>query len=305
MSEGSERLRELGENELVRRIIASLPSDASIIVGAGDDCAVIQVDESEGGPWQLLKTDCLIEGIHFLSDTNPELVGRKAINRVLSDIAAMGGRPRHAVVTLACDADRGVEEVEGWYAGINAAAAAAGCFVVGGETARFNEAGVMISVAMTGEVERTRCVLRSGAKAGDIIAVTGRLGGGFESERHLTFEPRLAEAQWLVQHCLPNAMMDLSDGLGSDLPRMAAMSGVGFDVGLEQIPCHEGIGIHAAAGEGEDYELLMAFSPATWEQLEARWRELFPDLPITPIGTFVEREGGELPKGWEHFISHS
>ena len=305
MGEGSERLSELGENQLVERIIASLPSDVSIIVGAGDDCAVVQVDESGEGPWQLLKTDCLIEGVHFLSGTDPELVGRKAINRVLSDIAAIGGRPRHAVVTLACDADRGVEEVEGWYAGINAAAAAAGCFVVGGETARLNATGVMISVAMTGEVERDRCVLRSGAKAGDIIAVTGRLGGSFESERHLTFEPRLAEARWLVQHCLPNAMMDLSDGLGSDLPRMAAMSGIGFDVELEQIPCHEGIGIDAAAGEGEDYELLMAFSPATWEKLETRWQEQFPDVPITPIGTFVEGEGGELPKGWEHFVSNS
>jgi len=303
MGEGTERLSELGENQLVDRIIASLADDASIVVGAGDDCAVVQIDGASEGAWQLLKTDCLIEGIHFLPGTNPELVGRKAINRVLSDIAAMGGRPRHAVVTLACDADRGVEEVEGWYAGINAAAAKGGCFVVGGETARLNESGVMISVAMTGEVERDQCVLRSGAKEGDVIAVTGRLGGSFESERHLSFEPRLEQSQWLVENFNLHAMMDLSDGLGSDLPRMAQASCVGFDVTLEAIPSYLGVTVESAVAEGEDYELLMAVPAEVWPALDAAWQKRFEDVLLTAIGSFTEGEGGELPKGWEHFVS--
>jgi thiamine-monophosphate kinase len=300
MGKGRERLSELGENKLVDRIIASLPDDASIIVGAGDDCAVVEIGN---GPWQLLKTDCLIEGVHFLPGTDPELVGRKSINRVLSDIAAMGGIPRHAVVTLVCDAGRELEEVDGWYTGINAAAAAAGCFVVGGETARLNNSGVVLSVAMTGEVDRDSCVLRSGAKAGDIIAVTGRLGGSFESERHLRFEPRLEQAQWLVKHFKPNAMMDLSDGLGSDLPRMARASGVGFDVKLDAIPSNSGIGVESAVAEGEDYELLIAVPADTWAALDAMWQKTFHEVMLTSIGTITEGSSGDLPAGWEYFTS--
>lgn len=294
----TQRLGDLGEEALVDRLIALLPPDPALVVGPGDDCAVVA---TEHGPWQLLKTDCLIEGVHFLPGSDPALVGRKAIHRAVSDIAAMGGEPRHALVTLAVAADRTLGEVEGWYRGMVAAATAAGCSIAGGETSRLPEKGALLSIAMTGLVAPEHCVLRSGASRGDIIAVTGRLGGSFESGRHLTFSPRLAEARWLVEHARPTAMMDLSDGLGSDLPRLARASGGGYRVEPAKIPCHPGVGVERAIGEGEDYELLATFSPATFATLPARWAVAFPDVPLTAIGEITEETDEPLPRGWEHY----
>mgnify|MGYP003639423973 CR=1 FL=1 len=291
-------MSDLGEEALVGRLIASLPDDASIVVGAGDDCAVVDLG---GECWQLLKTDCLIEGVHFLPGTDPAAVGRKAINRVLSDIAAMGGRPLHGLVTLAVDGERSLAELDGWYEGINESAAEFGCLIVGGETARLNTTGAMFSVAMTGEVLKDRCVTRSGAQVGDLIVVTGKLGGSYESGRHLSFTPRLREAQWLARHHRPTAMMDLSDGLGSDLPRLAKMSGLGFRIDEDSIPCHESVSFESAVRDGEDYELLMTISPDVWGSLLKNWNTQFSNTLLTPIGEMTNQTEAMLPRGWEHF----
>lgn len=294
----SETVADLGEEALVARLVATIPARPEVAVGPGDDCAVIAAGKGE---WQLLKTDSLVEGVHFLPGTDPVLVGRKAMNRVLSDIAAMGGRPQHALVSLATDAERSLAEVEGWYAGLLEAAAAFGGAVVGGETSRLPVSGAVLTVAMTGAVEPERCVLRRGASPGDLVAVTGRLGGSFASGRHLAFTPRLREAQWLVEHAKPTAMMDLSDGLGSDLPRLAAASGVGYRVDLPSLPLHAGVSSDQAVGEGEDYELLLAFKPEVFHGLLPRWRAVFPDLFLTAIGEMVEATAEPLPRGWEHY----
>ncbi len=291
-------LAALGEEALVARLVGAIPSAPGVVAGPGDDCAVIDLG---GGVWQLLKTDSLVEGVHFLPGTDPVLVGRKAMNRALSDIAAMGGRPAHALVSLASDAGRPLAEVEGWYEGLLEAAAACGCAVVGGETTRLPQRGAVLTVAITGEVEPAHCVLRSGASPGDLIAVTGRLGGSFASGRHLDFTPRLREAQWLVAHAKPTAMMDLSDGLGSDLPRLAAASGAGYRVDLSALPCQEGVTPAQAASEGEDYELLLTFPPGTFDELARRWAAAFPDLPLTPIGEITVATAEPLPRGWEHY----
>ncbi len=292
------RLSELGEDEVVARLISSLPADSSVVVGAGDDCAVIDTGADE---WQLLKTDCLIEGVHFVAGSTPVEVGRKAISRVVSDVAAMGGTPGHALVTLVTDGDRSIEEVEGWYQGINDAAREFCCLVVGGETARLEKTGAMLSIAMTGSVSRDHCVTRSGASTGDIILVTGRLGGSFNSGRHLKFMPRLEEAQWLVRNFRPTAMMDLSDGLGSDLPRLAKASGVGFHLDLEEIPRHEGVALEAAICDGEDYELLMTVTESVWGKLRDRWNDQFPGVALTRIGTITAEEESLPGSGWDHF----
>ena len=289
---------DLGEEEVVSRLVAMIPRHPGVIAGPGDDCAVVDAGD---GTWELLKTDCVIEGVHFLPGTDPVQVGRKAMNRVLSDIAAMGGRPAHALVTIAVEAGRSFAEVEGWYRGLVEAAEESGCGIVGGETSRLPVTGAVITVAMTGAVDPAQCVFRSGAKPGDLIVVTGRLGGSFASGRHLTFTPRLRESQWLVAHAKPTAMMDLSDGLGSDLPRLVATSGAGYRIDEASLPCHAGVSAEAAVRDGEDYELLMTFSPDTFRDLPARWSEVFPDLELTVIGEITETTTDTIGRGWEHY----
>jgi thiamine-monophosphate kinase len=287
-----------GEEAVVKMLIAMLPVGEGVIAGPGDDCAVIDTGAKK---WQLLKTDSLIEGVHFFSGTDAVLVGRKAMNRAISDIAAMGGVPLHALVTLVVDSARDLQEISGWYAGMIAAAEAVGCRIVGGETSRLPQPGAVLSISMTGSVLPEHCVFRHGAETGDIVAVTGRLGGSFESGRHLTFSPRLAESRWLVENAKPTAMMDLSDGLGSDLPRLATASGRGYRVESGTIPCHVGVSVEHAISEGEDYELLMTFSPEVFRLVEERWRDVFPGTELTAIGEITESTEVPLSRGWEHY----
>jgi len=289
---------DLGEEALVSRLVSLIPSRPDLVAGPGDDCAV--VDEGNG-VWRLLKTDSLVEGVHFLPGTDPIPVGRKAMNRALSDIAAMGGFPRHALVSLAVDSSRRCAEIEGWYQGLLGAASDFGCAVVGGETTRLPCRGAVITVAVSGIVAPEACTLRSGASVGDLIAVTGRLGGSFASGRHLSFIPRLREARWFAENAKPSAMMDLSDGLGSDLPRLAAASGIGYRVDLEKLPCHSGVSPDQAVSEGEDYELLLTFAPEIFQGLLPKWEKAFPGLLLTAIGEMVETTVEPLPRGWEHY----
>ena len=248
-----------------------------------------------------MKTDCLVEGIHFSADTNPEQVGRKAMNRTLSDIAAMGGLPRHVLVTIAVGEEREVAEVEGWYTGMQAAADTFGCGIVGGETSSLPKAGGIISVALVGSVEPRNCICRSGANLGDVVAVTGRLGGSFESGRHLDFVPRISEARFLVENVELSAMMDLSDGLGSDLPRLAEASGVGFRIDPENLPLHDRVSIEQAVGDGEDYELLLTMSLEEWSRIQGPWEQQFPETPLTAIGEITKEIETPIESGWEHF----
>lgn len=297
-NERAETVGDLGEDGLIERLVGTLPRGEKVIVGPGDDCAVI---ESVGDFYELLKTDCLIEGIHFERGTDPILVGEKAMKRVISDIAAMGGTPKHALVTLAIDESRSVDEVTEWYAGMNSVAGTFGFSIVGGETAKLPGEGAVISIAMTGEVLPYQCVLRSGAARGDLILVSGLLGGSFASGRHLTFTPRLREAQWLVSSHRPSAMMDLSDGLGSDLPRLASASGEGYTISPQRLHCHEGVSIQEAISDGEDYELLFTMAPEKTGMLMVSWAANFPGTPLTIIGEMTEETPIELSSGWEHF----
>lgn len=295
-------LQDLREDALVERLTRLCPPAPGLAVGPGDDCAVIA---PRRGPLTLLKTDAIVEGVHFLPSAPPAAVGWKALARACSDCAAMGGRPRHAVVTVALRADQSVSWVEGVYRGLGRCARWVGCSVAGGETVGVpGGSAAVISVAVLGEVGRRELVLRSGGRPGDVLAVTGRLGGAGRG-RHLRFEPRLAEAGWLVAERWrrPRAMMDLSDGLAKDLPRLARASGCGFDLDLAALPRARGCGVGQALGDGEDYELLLAVAPRCWPRLVAAWRRRFPKLPLTAIGRLVAGEAGELDGGWEHFAT--
>lgn len=297
-------MSDIGEDELIARLTAGLRMGEQVICGPGDDCAVLK--GSDTGWLDLLKTDVVVEGVHFCRDDDPEAVGWKAIARPLSDIAAMGGIPNAAVVTIVAPGDLEVAIVEGWYRGLQKAAESFAVSVVGGETSSTRSGGAMISLTMTGRVEKDRCVYRSGAKKGDAILVTGRLGGSLTSGRHLSFIPRLAEARWLTEHFKPHAMMDLSDGLAKDLPRMMKQSGIGYRLDESEVPCHEDVDLEAAVSEGEDFELLFTISQKTTPDLLSAWKKQFGgDLELTVIGKVTETTETPLIGGWDHFSKSS
>jgi thiamine-monophosphate kinase len=295
-------LKDVGEDALVSMLTRELGTGPGVVVGAGDDCAVVR--SGRAGWYGLLKTDCVVEGVHYLKETAPAKVGWKAMARCLSDMAAMGGAGRHALVTIVMPGDRGVAYVKGLYRGLKKAADEYGVVIVGGETAAARGREAMISVAMTGEVEARRCILRSGGRAGDCIYVTGRLGGSLRG-KHLSFMPRVEEARWLTGAVPVHAMMDLSDGLAADLPRLAKASGVGFEVGEAAVLKTRGCDLGEALGDGEDFELLFTVSRRSAGRMEEGWRKRFPRLELTCIGRLVgdRKAGSVLGQGWEHFRS--
>ncbi|MFI3242802.1 MAG: thiamine-phosphate kinase [Akkermansia sp.] len=294
-------LHQVGENAIIQSLLHQVPSNEQVLLGPGDDCAICVGDAQ----WDaLLKTDVVVEGVHFVKDTPPALIGRKALARAISDIAAMGGIPRHALITLLVHPSRSLESVQAIYQeGIAPLARQYAISLAGGETSMLPQDGLIINVALTGQVERGRAVLRSGAKAGDILCVSGYLGGSFESGRHLSFEPRLDLSRFLMQEKLaPRAMMDLSDGLATDLPRLAAASHLDYHLDADALPCHQGCLAQQALCDGEDYELLMCFSPEQWQRVQT----LHLPTPITAIGHMLDLdsqqgEQGQLSGGWTHF----
>lgn len=293
------KLSELAEDALVKRLTRRLPLSGDVISGPGDDCAVVRVKGRTA--LQLLKTDCVVEDVHFLRSHPAERVGWKAICRALSDVAACGGRPDAALVTVALPDDLEVDWIERFYRGLDKAARRFQTSVVGGETAR-SPSGIFVSIALTGWVKPERLALRSGGLTGDALFVTGHLGGSMGG-RHLRFVPRLEEARWLVKRFPVHAMMDLSDGLGADLPRLADASRKGFEVERSAIPRHRECTTEQAIGDGEDYELLFAMPTSATKELARAWAEKFPKVPITRIGRLVANRGARtrLSAGFAHF----
>ena len=289
-------LRDIGEDALIARLVSLVPRDTEPAAGPGDDCAVIDCGQS----LLLLKTDALVENIHFLPSASARSVGWKAAARVVSDFAAMGGHPEHFLITLALPPETAVSWVEELYRGIGDCLEKFGGYLAGGETSSVPTASAaVISIAATGRVLPENLVLRSTAKPGEILFVTGRLGGSIQG-KHLDFTPRLTESQWLVSHCKPTAMMDLSDGLAKDLPRLAAASRCGFLIDESSLPLSPGCTPAQALGDGEDFEILFSIEPSRIPELLTTWP--FPDLPLTRIGELVETGAGQsLTGGWEHF----
>lgn len=304
----SPTIRQLGEDALVSLLASGLSGNDTLLEGPGDDCAVVKRDDE----WDtLLKADALVEGVHFTPDTSPELIGRKALARPLSDIAAMGGLPEHALVTLMVHPERSASDMAALYRGMEALARRYGVSIAGGETTSLPNDGLALSVALTGRVESGRAWRRDTARPGDLIAVSGRLGGSFSSGRHLTFTPRLHLARLLRQQGpQPTAAMDLSDGLGTDLVRLAKASQCGFRIEEALLPRHEGCSQQEALSDGEDYELLLTFDPGDRERLAPLCQPgfaLFGGMPcrdfapLTIIGVMDADAPRNLPPGWRHF----
>lgn len=291
---------------MVRELIHDLPADSSVVMGAGDDCAVLEYGRT--GYYQLFKTDCIVQGVHYTPETPPELIGRKALGRAISDIAAMGGWPTQAVITLVLSPNYQIGYAKEIYRGLTSLAREFGVSVVGGETARpaaSTGRSAMLSVALLGLVEKGRCVMRSGGREGDQVFVTGLLGGSIEG-KHLNFQPRVWESRWLSEHYKPTAMMDLSDGLAKDLPRLAKQSCLGYQMVYQKVPRSPGCALRQALNDGEDYELLFTVPPERAEAMKADWVRKFPTLPLTNIGWLCSKEqsmGSEMDDngGWDHF----
>jgi thiamine-monophosphate kinase len=291
----------MNEFELIRRLTRDLPTNDTVKVGTGDDCAVLEMG---GAELLLFKTDAVVEGIHFTKETPPEKIGRKALARCLSDIAAMAGRPTAALVTIALPREFDPAFVEGIYAGLNALARQHHVAVVGGETTT-NPERVLISVALIGSAERDKVLLRSGALVGDAIFVTGELGGSITG-KHLDFEPRLAEARWLATQFPIHAMLDVSDGLAGDLRHILTASGVGAELLKRAVPISRAAreiskkgdtakpAFAAALTDGEDFELLFTVASKTAVPLLDAWKKQFPEVRLSCIGKIVKGEGIRL-----------
>jgi thiamine-monophosphate kinase len=289
------------EFDLIALLTRDLPASPAVRVGPGDDCAVLDL----GIPGQdiLFKTDSVVEGVHFTTETPPEFVGRKALARNLSDIAAMGGRPGPALVTVALPRDFQADYVQRVYAGLRELADRFGVAIAGGETTT-NPERMWISIALMGTVETGRAVLRSGAKPGDAIFVTGELGGSLQ-DRHLTFEPRLPEGEWLRRHFELHAMIDLSDGLAGDIRHILKQSRVGAEVLVSAIPISRAAKLAARNGsaktplaaaltDGEDFELLFTVASGCAVSLLDQWKAVFPEVRLSCIGKVTAEPGLRL-----------
>lgn len=293
--------KDIGEDALIERLIKHSISNPNVLVGPGDDCAVIENHGS--AKVDLLKTDTIVEGVHFLPDVSPLRIGWKAMARPISDVAAMGGLPDCAVITVHLPHDWPVDQLEKIYDGMATCAQEFGVGMVGGEISS-TTGPLAITVALTGHVEPEYCTLRKTGEVGDILLVTGRLGGSIEG-KHLDFQPRLKEARWLVKEIGVGAMMDISDGLVKDLGRLAKASDCGYYLNDELIPCNRGVSLQAAKGDGEDYELLIAMAPNQAYEALTLWPKKFPLLDLTAIGSLCASinlpfEGGF---GFDHFFS--
>jgi len=293
------KLSELGEDRLLARLLPRLKLSKAVQAGAGDDCAVLRSCRKD--ELVLFKTDCVVEGVHFFARDNAAAVGWKAMMRPLSDFAAMSGVPQFALITLISPSRTPVNKIDNFYRGLQRAAARFEVSIVGGETSS-TRGPIVISVSVVGVVEKNRWISRNGGKAGDDLFVTGRLGRTTR-EKHLRFVPRIEESRWLTKNFSVHAMMDLSDGLGADLPRLAKASKVGFKIDRESLPLAPGATTDNAISDGEDYELLFAISPRESDRLQRSWRKQFSKLPLTRIGCLSQLTtlNSQLSGGFVHF----
>lgn len=315
----------MNEFEFIRRLRADTPAHPGVIVGPGDDCAVLARPSGR----VLVTTDVLTEGVDFiLAECGPRAVGRKAMAANLSDIAALGGRPTAAVVGVVVPRSSGTGHAgTGWagqshpvpacpvpelHLGLRDLADRFGVPIVGGDTNSWG-GGLVVSVTVLGEPIREP-ILRSGAKPGDRVFVTGPLGGSILG-RHLNPTPRLAEADRLVNFCNLHAMIDVSDGLAKDLGHICEESRCGAVLHADAIPVHPDavelakrtgkLPLDHALGDGEDFELVFTVSADDAARLLAN-----PPVPVWAIGEIVTEPGMWLLQdgtkrplastGWEH-----
>jgi thiamine-monophosphate kinase len=260
------RLDKLGEFNFIGRISKGIRLSSRVIKGIGDDTAVLRYTRDK---YLLFTTDMLIEGKHFYKSHRPYLVGKKSISCSISDIAAMGGRPDFFVISLGAPKSLDTKYTDELYKGIKDTAKRFKVDLAGGDTVSSDK--IVINIAMLGEVEKKNLALRSGAKKGDVIFITGSIGGSIKG-RHLDFIPRLKEARFLVKNFRINSMIDVSDGLLADLGHILERSNKGAVIYEKSIPVSkDAAGFDSAVRDGEDFELIFTLSPGHAAGLERKW----------------------------------
>jgi thiamine-monophosphate kinase len=336
--------RNEGEENLLRRIRAALgrrsspnlrerPASTFLTSGMGDDAALAR---PTSGNELILTCDWFLEGTHFLREKHPaDSIGWKCLARAVSDVAAMGGVPRCFLLSLALPRELTGPWMNKFLGGLRRAARAFRCELAGGDTTKRRE--ILINVTVVGEIAEGKAVLRSGARPGDIVYVSGRLGEaefglqqlrtnkeltgkrGAILKKHLYPQPRLALGQWLAEKRLATAMMDLSDGLSSDLRRLCHASNVGGSVKADCLPMlrhlagsglNSNHGLQLALHGGDDYELLFTVK----KKDRARIPRAYKGVPLTAIGEITKGKGLLLtlrdgrssplkPGGWDPFTN--
>lgn len=308
----------LSERLLIQRIRRAAAGGAGSGQGIGDDCAVLPIPR---GHEALVTTDFSLEGVHFRREWHsPDSVGHRCLTRGLSDIAAMGGTPRAILLSLALPAELEQEWVDRFIAGLLKLAKRFSVRLAGGDTAQ-SPAGVVADIVVLGSVPTGKAVLRSGARPGDLLYVTGTLGSALADlnrlrggeklrpkshAKHFYPEPRLGVGQFLREHKLASAMIDISDGLSTDLGHLCEESRTGAVVHAESLPAFPGKdGLRFALHGGDEYELLFTASP------KRRIPKQIAGVPVSRIGeiargkqiTLVTAGKAEVlrPAGWEHF----
>lgn len=311
-----------GERELIKGIRRLAGSGPSVVTGIGDDAAVLRMPPDHD---LLVTTDFSIEKVHFRRDWHqPGVVGWRCLTRGLSDIAAMGGKPQAAFLSLAVPSDIPQKWVDKFLKGLLTLAREFNVPLAGGDLAQA-ATGIQADIVVVGSVPKGTAVLRSGAKRGDQIYVTGELGGsavafarladsrslGAEYSPHFRPRARVAVGQWLRQHEVPSAMIDVSDGLSTDLSHICEESRVGAEIEADAIPLarwgkgrERVVDLALALHGGDDYELLFTSSRPVPPEVEG--------VPVTRIGRTTVSAGMRLidsegrmrllePGGWEHF----
>lgn len=304
---------QMREHEFVEWIRNQTKLDPAVVpVGPGDDTAVVMC----GNEKLMVTVDQLLDGVHFkMAECGAKASGGKAMARSLSDVAAMAALPLGAVVSVALPKGMTRDQAEDLYSGLRKVGEKFRCPIVGGDVGVWG-GPLAIVVTIFARPAGIRPVLRSGAKIGDSICVTGSFGGAWKSQRHLKFIPRIHEARILASRHELHSMIDVSDGLAGDLRHICAASGVGADLLAAAVPVHPELklpagdpaALYAALNDGEDYELLFTLPAAQAD-------ELLRDQPLTVrvsrIGTIVQEKAMTLvrpdasreplvPQGWEH-----
>jgi thiamine-monophosphate kinase len=299
------KLKDLGEFDLIKRIAGRVRLSGRVLKGIGDDAAVLEY-KKDG--YLLFTSDMLVEGRHFHKSSGAYLVGKKSLSVNISDIAAMGGTPFCALISLGAPSSLDVGFVDDLYKGIRAAAKKFNVDLAGGDTV--NSEKIVINIALLGEVKKSNLVLRSGAKEGDDIFITGSIGGSSKGG-HLDFIPRLKEAGFLAGNFKINSMIDVSDGLLADLGHILKASGKGAFIYEKDIPVSKKAeDFKSAMSEGEDFELVFTLAKNKSAELMKIWPfktrlSKIGEIQKKGQGFFLIRKDGrkEKPevKGYAHF----
>lgn len=295
-------ISKVGEFGLIKRFRKAIKTDSSVIKGSGDDCAVLRFDRNN---YQLFTCDMIVEGVDFSSSENPYLIGRKAVAVSTSDIAACAGIPRYAVVSMGIPKNTKVEFIDKLFKGALDIANKYKINIVGGDISSAKQ--LMLDVSMLGIVEKSKLVLRSGARKGDTIFVTGPLGGSIRG-RHLRFTPRIKEARFLAENFKINSMIDISDGLAQDLGHILEQSKVSAAIHEILIPIsRQARNLAEALYMGEDFELLFTVSNKEAKKILKKSRAFIPIGEITNRKYGLElfdkqgRARALKPEGFRHF----